>query len=467
MKRRNVKGLSLLIIMCFLFMLVLGACSSDESSDGASDSPVTTESTETGENAEQQEEQSVEEPEPVEVKQFTNEPVTLKVATQWGEENFMNNFAKDMKELVPHITFEYVDWNGTAEGIQEINSSGTVVDLLTPNLGVDVLLNLDMVQPLDDMVKEYGIDLSTVDPSFLALIRSQDPEGRLIGLTGNGGIYGFFYNKEVFDLFGVPYPTDNMTWDEVIELAKKLTGTRDGNQYIGLEFGSDTVDAALLQLSTTLTDPDTGEVLLSKNPEFTKYMELMKKIYSIPGIYNPDEPDKFMQKTAAMEINWHGFLTWFGGETPEERAEFKKDMDILPIPSWSDIPQTAPAVHTAPTVINPYSEHKEAALQVLQAIISIENQTKATRKGTIPATSDVEIRKQFGADNPDHQGKNVMAMFQNEFALPAARASVWDKYVDLNEAMKKFATSDMNIPEFIRVLEEESAIKIKDAKNQQ
>ena len=43
-----------------------------------------------------------------------------------------------MKELVPHITFEYVDWNGTAEGIQEINSAGTVVDLLTPNLGVDV-----------------------------------------------------------------------------------------------------------------------------------------------------------------------------------------------------------------------------------------------------------------------------------------------------------------------------------------
>ena len=50
---------------------------------------------------------------------------------------------------------------------------------------------------------------------------------------------------------------------------------------------------------------------------------------------------------------------------------------------------------------------------------------------------------------------------------PPARASVWDKYVDLNGAMQKFATSDMNIPEFIRVLEEESAIKIKDAMNKQ
>lgn len=464
MKRSGQKSLILLFMMGLLFLLVLGACSSGGSGGATSDKPEATESTErTNANSEEQ----AEEPEPVEVKQFSNEPVTLKVATQWGEENFQNNFVQDMKELVPHITFEYVDWNGTAEGIQEINSAGTVVDLLTPNLGVDVLLDLDMVQPLDEMVKEYGIDLSTVDPSFIALIRSQDPEGRLIGLTGNGGIYGLFYNKEVFDLFGVPYPTDNMTWDEIIDLAKKTTGTRDGNQYVGLEFGSDTVDAALLQLSTTLTDPDTGELLLSKDPKFTKYMELMKKIYSIPGIYNPEEPDKFMQKTAAMEINWHGFLTWFGGVTPEERAEFKKDMDILPVPSWSDIPQTAPAVHTAPTVINPYSENKEAALQVLQAIISIENQTKATRKGTIPAASDVEIRKQFGADNPDHQGKNVMAMFQHQFALPPARASVWDKYVDLNGAMPKFATSDMNIPEFIRVLEEESTIKIKNAQNKE
>ena len=103
-----------------------------------------------------------------------------------------------------------------------------------------------------------------MDPSFIALIRSQDPEGRLIGLTGNGGIYGLFYNKEVFDLFGVPYPTDNMTWDDIIDLAKKTTGTRDGNQYVGLEFGSDTVDAALLQLSTTLTDPDTGRCYCPK-----------------------------------------------------------------------------------------------------------------------------------------------------------------------------------------------------------
>ncbi|MEC0305684.1 hypothetical protein P4H67_02740 [Paenibacillus lautus] len=124
MRRNGQKGLGLLFMLCLLFLLVLGACSSGESGEVTSDKPDTTESTErTNANTEEQ----AEEAEPVEVKQFSNEPVTLKVATQWGEENFQNNFVQDMKELVPHITFEYVDWNGTAEGIQEINSAGTVV----------------------------------------------------------------------------------------------------------------------------------------------------------------------------------------------------------------------------------------------------------------------------------------------------------------------------------------------------
>ena len=32
-----------------------------------------------------------------------------------------------------------------------------------------------------------------------------------------------FYNKNIFDGFGVSYPQDAMTWDEFIETAKRVT----------------------------------------------------------------------------------------------------------------------------------------------------------------------------------------------------------------------------------------------------
>ena len=104
--------------------------------------------------------------------------------------------------------------------------------------------------------------------------------------------YALFYNKEVFDLFGVSYPTEDLTWDAVVDLAKKLTGERDGIQYHGLEMGPGFAGTEALvplkQLNVYLTDLETGEVLITKEPAVTKYLELMKKFYSIPGIYSDD-----------------------------------------------------------------------------------------------------------------------------------------------------------------------------------
>ncbi|MCL2812940.1 MAG: sugar ABC transporter substrate-binding protein, partial [Clostridia bacterium] len=40
----------------------------------------------------------------------------------------------------------------------------------------------------------------------------------------------FYYNKDLFDAAGVPYPTDDWTWDDFVEIAIKLTD-KDQNQF--------------------------------------------------------------------------------------------------------------------------------------------------------------------------------------------------------------------------------------------
>ncbi|WP_338125142.1 hypothetical protein [Paenibacillus dendritiformis] len=134
----------------------------------------------------------------------------------------------------------------------------------------------------------------------------------------------------MFDKFGVEYPAGRMTWDEVVEMARKMTAERDGISYRGLEMGpgmaSGEVTVPLQQLAVNLTDPDTGEVLIDKEPAVAKYLDLMKRIYSIPGIVNPDPEARtdyeFPKKNVAMIVTWIEYLRW-GVADPEVAANME------------------------------------------------------------------------------------------------------------------------------------------------
>lgn len=398
-------------------------------------------------------------------KNFSNKETTLKVATPWGEGYFMERIGKHMEESLPHITLEHIDWDGTSTKLEEYYAANVVPDVLLAYTGQAPLEELDMVFPLDELIKEYGVDLSDVNPVLLDGIRAKHKENGLIGIPAEtGDVLALHYNKEVFDLFGVPYPTEAMTWTEVLDLAKQMTGERNGTFYRGFETEAPT--APLGQLSVNMTDPETGDVLITEDPAFAKYMDLMEAFNSIPGLYNEDPETRniqFAQGTAAMHISWHGYLTWFGGE---DAKTYQKNMDILPVPYWDDLKNIVPTRGSHPWVINKYSEQKEAALQFLAESLTTDYQTKLSRTGTPPVLMDETILAQFGAENEVYEGKNVLAFFEGEIAPPPEKQSVWDQYVDFEGALEDFAEKDMDVQTFLRVLKEESEIKIADAKAQ-
>ncbi len=111
------------------------------------------------------------------VKTFPEDPVELLVATPWGEDYFNSRIGNYMKEKLPHIQVKHVDWNGTVENMQELNASQIVPDIVLAFSGQEPLEELEMVYPLDDMVKDYGVDLSQIDPAILAQVRSRDQQG--------------------------------------------------------------------------------------------------------------------------------------------------------------------------------------------------------------------------------------------------------------------------------------------------
>lgn len=446
-KVRSRTSIIFLIMISMVFLLFLSACS-----NGSTTKVELPKSTDK---------------EPATTKEFPNEPVTLKLAVPWNEDILKKQIGDFLKETHPHITLELVHWDGKSESMQEMNAKQIVPDLIMGSLGPEALEELDMIYPLDDMVKEYQIDLSKINQEAVNGVRSRDPQGkgRLIGLPESINTYGVYYNKEIFDKFGVEYPKDGMTWDEIYELSKQMTTSIDGVDYVGFQFGDGSIyfaNSPLRQLTSSMTDPETGEVLITKDPNFTKFLELLKKFYSIPGFYNKDrQGDPFSDKTAAMKLTWTGEFNNFGGGSIDEKIDYQKDFDIITVPSWSDLPNTGISSYSHFWSINNYSENKEAALQVLSFIISEETQRKRARIGIGPLYNDTETLDSYLAENPLYDGKNKASFLKHKNAPVPERASKWDKYVTFDYA--KFVQSDMNIHEFLRTTAEDAANKIKDA----
>lgn len=209
-------------------------------------------------------------------------PITITIAYPWSEEQFNERFGP-IDEKFESFEIKYADYNGSSEGLQELFAAKVVPDIIVSSpTTIEPLEELEAIYPLDDLVEQENFNVSKINPGLVSLVKGFDSENRLIGFPDGTGLFGLYYNKEIFDLFGVPYPDPDkpMTWQEALELASKMTVERNGQMYIGLEFGGygstgETATVPLKQLATSMTDRETGEVLIAKKTEFTTYLELM------------------------------------------------------------------------------------------------------------------------------------------------------------------------------------------------
>src|SRR5699024_5763762 len=92
----------------------------------------------------------------------------------------------------------------------------------------------EVTMDMSELIEKHDFDLDRIEPSLLEESRMFG-DGELYTLPYTRGATVLHYNKDIFDLFGVDYPTDDMTWDEVIELASKVTGEKNGVEYYGLQ----------------------------------------------------------------------------------------------------------------------------------------------------------------------------------------------------------------------------------------
>lgn len=86
--------------------------------------------------------------------------------------------------------------------------------------------------PLDDMISKEGTDF--YNNYYEALWNYNSFDGKKLGMPVGYTTHVLYYNKDLFDSAGIPYPTDNWTWKDVYEASYKISDLK--NKIYGIAF---------------------------------------------------------------------------------------------------------------------------------------------------------------------------------------------------------------------------------------
>ncbi|MFE5322784.1 ABC transporter substrate-binding protein [Paenibacillus sp. NPDC056579] len=389
----------------------------------------------------------------------SKEPVELSVYNNAGitEEQFKEKFGNYIAEKLPHVTIKFIPKDKSVSLTEMVSSGSTKIDIYMDSIGQiglkSSLLDLGLQYDMSDLVKKHNVDLSRFEPTTIDAIKLM---GGLYGLPISNSTMVMYYNKDLFDKFGVPYPKDGMTWEEVTELSKKMTRSESGVQYVGYStsivhylrmnpLSLVNVDPKSLKanfesdqwrqlVQTTLVDPMSGSGYKDK------VKELEKKWYKVPYV---DEFSK--NKDTAMFSYIYADSAWL------------KDVnwDVVSMPALKEKPKVGAQSYPSYMFITSTSEKKDAAMEVIKLFISDEYQTSFSKSGGITSLKNEEIKKVFGQDTPDKTKNIKNAVFYNQFA-PATPKTPFDTHVeaDVRAQIPKLIMGDTDINTALRTAQE-------------
>ncbi len=185
-------------------------------------------------------------------KDTPKETVTLKVAT-YSSKNFERDFGLAFREANPHIRLEYT-------GIPDIANNESAVQRWMneeqPDLIVSggyfyySLVEAGIVVSLDGLVQRHGYDLAGYPASVMASLKPAAGDDALYGIPSDIHSLALFYNKAIFDRYRLDYPSDGMTWSDLMRVAASFPDEDDqGNKQYGLvSAGKNAADSRLFQL---------------------------------------------------------------------------------------------------------------------------------------------------------------------------------------------------------------------------
>lgn len=353
-------------------------------------------------------------PEPV----AETKPVTLKFYAHTVLDDFEKYINQFVKKKFPHVTLELVK-NEKGTTIEELLAAGDVPDIIWEGLtNIHLLTPLKVPMDLQPLAKKHGFDFNKFDTKLVDSIKSYSDQGQIYYLPYNTLAFALMYNKDIFDKFGVPYPKDNMTWDEAIELGKKLTRSDAGVNYIGLR-PPGALNRLQMQMGVPYVDAKTHKATVATDG-WKSLFELVRATYVEPMHQNQrniSTRDEFLKTRNVAMIAEILYLQ------NTDMAAAEKDgfrWDLVTYPTLKDKPKVNTGLFSDGFVLPQGGKNPDLAFQIISYLSTDpEVQLEATKNGRITGLKDPAILEHAFENNPAAKGKNLKGLFTQSYpAIP-------------------------------------------------
>jgi len=265
-------------------------------------------------------------------------------------------------------------------------ASNTAPDVIfMNNLNLPVYANAGVLKDLDS----YGIDFSKFYPQS---VKAMSWGNTTYAVPRDISNLVVFYNKDIFDKYGVKYPDKNWTFEDFLKTSRSLTKRPE---LFGVSFEEEPLFYLPYLMSEgggILSDNLSSEII--DKPQSQKglqfYADLRKKYHTAPlksESASATMAQLFLQERLAMQVSGRWLV-------PKYREEAKFNWDIAPFPK-GDAGSVVP-LDASGWAVSKSSKHKQEAVMLIKFLSSKENIEKMAQSGLIvPARIDAANSKYF------------------------------------------------------------------------
>ncbi|MDF2725750.1 MAG: extracellular solute-binding protein family 1 [Paenibacillus sp.] len=359
---------------------------------------------------------------------------------------FQQQYGQLIAKKYPNFSFKVLV-NKEENTLANVVVSKTNLDVMLASFAsLPAVKDNGLLGDLSDLVKKHNFDLNRIETASLDMMRSLDT-GKLVALPLYELRFVLYYNKDLFDKFGVPYPKNGLTWEEMIDVSKRMTRSEGGVTYRGY-VGPPSNFINANQYGYDFIGAKTNRAVINSD-NWKKIAEKFIPIYTAPGYNAVKEAygyDLFLkEKSAAMTSAYNSYAATVNANVPNwDAASFPEMGDLKGVAS-----QPYPVVLTVPTT----SQHRDEAFQAIAQLLTDEvQQERASKLAFLAPLKNPDVKSAFARDVADWKGKNISAVTAqkgpktiayNQYNTSAAAAignammAVIDGSKDINTALRE------------------------------
>ena len=322
------------------------------------------------------------------------ESVTLKLAT-W--DNTSNNVVTDavaaFEAANPNIKVEIIDIPSAdyTTKLSVMLNGGSDVDAFYIKDGdtAKSLVEKGQLADMSSYIAADGVNLA----DYNGLAENFSFDGKQYALPARTDFYVMYYNKDLFDAANVAYPTNDWTWTDFEETAKKLTSGEGANKIYGAAFH--TWQACIQNWGVqdgkhTIMDYDTGYDFFKPYYEMVLRMQDEGTVqdYGTLKTGNIHYSGPFAQGTVGMLPMGSWFIATMIQKVKDGESNVNWGIATLPHAEGVEAGYTVGSM--TPLAINAASDKQDAAWELVKFITGEEGAASYAKNGAIPGRSNAE-----------------------------------------------------------------------------